>query len=62
MAKSIFFVQFLIYFIFSSHLQGQERVSHFKPDADPDRIILTIKDAPSVSMAVTWRTDTTVSE
>ncbi|MFZ2287234.1 MAG: metallophosphoesterase family protein [Bacteroidales bacterium] len=41
---------------------AQERVSAFKPSPGPDRIILTISGNPSTSMAVTWRTDTTVIE
>ena len=40
---------------------AQEKVSGFKPSTEPDRIILTIKGDPSTTMAVTWRTDTTVS-
>lgn len=39
-----------------------ERVSRFIPGAEPDRIILTITGDPATSMAVTWRTDTTVNE
>ena len=39
-----------------------EKVSRFIPRAEPDRIVLTIAGDPATSMAVTWRTDTTVNE
>lgn len=41
---------------------AQEKVSAFIPGAKPDRIVLTINGDPATSMAVTWRTDTTVNE
>jgi len=41
---------------------AQDRVTGFLPSSDPDRIILSINDNPATSMAVTWRTDTTVNE
>ncbi len=41
---------------------AQEKISGYTPSSEPDRIILTIKGDPSTTMAVTWRTDTTVSE
>ncbi len=34
---------------------------HFAPTAVPDRIILTFVENPATSIAVSWRTDTTVS-
>ncbi len=52
----------LIQFISAAQLKAQERISGFLPSTDPDRIILSIKGDPTTSMAVTWRTDTTVNE
>lgn len=53
-----------IILLFLLQLQGfaQERISVYKPSPKPDRIILTLNDDPAVTMAVTWRTDTTVHE
>lgn len=53
---------FVIIFVLASNGLAQEGISSFKPSSEPDRIILTIKGDPSTTMAVTWRTDTTVSE
>lgn len=55
---------FLILFLFLSagDVMPQERVSRYRPCSDPDRIILNISGEATTSMAVTWRTDTTVSE
>ncbi len=36
--------------------------AEFAPSAIPDRIILTWSDDPATTQAVTWRTDTTVTE
>lgn len=47
---------FLIFWV--NVLDAQEIV----PSPIPDRIILNLTENPSISMAVTWRTDTTVSE
>ena len=44
------------------NISGQERISRFVPGPEPERIILTLKDDPATSFAVTWRTDTTVKE
>ncbi len=52
----------LIHLISAVHLLAQEKVTGFLPSSDPDRIILSIKDDPATTMAVTWRTDTTVNE
>ncbi len=48
--------------IYAGQLKSQEKMTGFVPTPDPDRIILTVKDFPATSMAVTWRTDTTVKE
>jgi len=53
---------FVIFFVLTSSGVAQEKISSFIPSSEPDRIILTIKGDPATSMAVTWRTDTTVSE
>lgn len=45
---------------FTVLVSAQEKITRFKPLADPDRIILTMKDDPATSIAVTWRTDTSV--
>lgn len=44
------------------NLNARERISSYKPSADPDRIILNISGEAATSMSVTWRTDTTVHE
>lgn len=49
-------------FLSSGQVTSQELVSRYKPSAAPDRIILNINGEATTSMAVTWRTDTTVSE
>ena len=53
---------FVIFFVLTSSGVAQEKISSFIPSAEPDRIILSIKGDPATSMAVTWRTDTTISE
>lgn len=52
----------VIFLVLASKVASQESISSFKPSSAPDRIILSIKGDPSTTMAVTWRTDTTVSE
>lgn len=42
--------------------QAQERITRYIPSARPERIVLNITEDPETSVAVTWRTDTTVSE
>ncbi len=49
-------------FLSGGLLTAQEKVSRFAPVAEPDRIVLSINGDPATSMAVTWRTDTTVKE
>ena len=44
------------------NVQAQERMTRYVPSAKPDRVILNVTDDLATSMAVTWRTDTTVSE
>jgi acid phosphatase type 7 len=41
-------------------VSGQIYSSEFLPTSIPDRVVLTMKTDPSTSMAVNWRTDTTV--
>lgn len=57
-----YFVLLLLINLIYSESPAQERVSGFKPTAWPDRIVLNLKGDPAVSMALTWRTDTTVNE
>ncbi len=57
------FLSLLIIIGFSSiRMNAQERISRYRPSVDPDRIILNISGEATTSMAVTWRTDTTVIE
>jgi len=48
--------------LISGYAPAQVRVSKYKPSVEPDRIVLNLKGDPAISMALTWRTDTTVSE
>ena len=41
---------------------AQARITKYFPSARPERIVLNITESPATSIAVTWRTDTTVSE
>lgn len=41
---------------------AQEKVTRYIPSAKPDRIVLNFNGDPATTMAVTWRTDTTVNE
>jgi hypothetical protein len=52
----------LFFFLLACYATGQERTAKIKPTADPDRIVLNINGNPATSMAVTWRTDTTIRE
>ncbi|MBE0678353.1 MAG: metallophosphoesterase family protein [Bacteroidales bacterium] len=52
---------FVVFMVLAANSVAQERISGFRPSSEPDRIILTITGDPSTTMAVTWRTDTTVS-
>jgi hypothetical protein len=57
------FLNLLFVIVFSSvNMVAQEKISRYDPSADPDRIILNISGDATTSMAVTWRTDTTVNE
>lgn len=49
-------------FLSSGYLGAQEKISRFTPGAEPDRIVLTFNGDPAISVAVTWRTDTTINE
>lgn len=42
--------------------QAQERITRYIPSSKPERIVLNITEDPAASVAVTWRTDTTISE
>ncbi|MDZ7634979.1 MAG: metallophosphoesterase family protein [Bacteroidales bacterium] len=53
---------YILFLALTTSSIAQEKISSYKPSPDPDRIILTIKGDPSTTMAVTWRTDTTVTE
>jgi hypothetical protein len=47
--------------IVTFHARAQERITKYIPAAKPDRIVLNITGDPATTMAVTWRTDTTVA-
>jgi 3',5'-cyclic AMP phosphodiesterase CpdA len=47
--------------IVTLNARAQERTTKYIPSAKPDRIVLNITGDPATSMAVTWRTDTTVT-
>ena len=51
-----------VFLLLAVNTAGQERAARVKPSAEPDRIVLNITANPATSMAVTWRTDTSVSE
>ncbi len=57
-----FLIPFLSLFLIACNVTAQEQVSSFPPSARPDRIVLNLKGDPAVSMALTWRTDTSVTE
>lgn len=58
----IFSTIILALFIASLNGHAQDRTTKYIPSAKPDRIILNITEDPATSIAVTWRTDTTVKE
>jgi 3',5'-cyclic AMP phosphodiesterase CpdA len=62
--RTYFTFIFLLYFlslIVVQPTQAQKAASNPKPTPIPDRIILTWKTEPTISQAVTWRTDKTVN-
>ena len=67
MSKSPFLSFFAILFstaaALGQHAHPHSGMHHWEiPSKDPDRVILTFNGEPATSRAVTWRTDTTVSE
>jgi len=53
----------LLLFILSAGIAaGQGKTADSRPSAEPDRIVLNVTGDPETSVAVTWRTDTTVCE
>lgn len=48
--------------LISFQVKGQEGITEYIPSAKPERIVLNINGDPATTIAVTWRTDTTVSE
>ncbi len=48
--------------LFLPEVLAQERITNYIPSAKPERVILNINGDPATTMAVTWRTDTTVTE
>ncbi|HCM59602.1 MAG TPA: metallophosphoesterase [Bacteroidales bacterium] len=58
----LFLTGILAFAIVSLHSQDHERITKYIPSSKPDRIILNIAGDPATSMAVTWRTDTTITE
>jgi len=41
---------------------AQERITSYLPSAKPERIVLNVYGDPATTMAVTWRTDTTITQ
>ena len=60
--KRFLSVVFLLIAVVTLNIRAQERITRYIPSARPDRIVLNIAGDPATSMAVTWRTDTTVAE
>lgn len=58
--KHILYMTLTALFLVGIRVPAQERKTVYVPSAKPDRIVLNIKGNPATSMAVTWRTDTTV--
>lgn len=56
----ILFLSFLL--IAALQAGAQERITKYIPSPKPDRIVLNINGDAATSIAVTWRTDTTVAE
>ena len=44
-----------------SHSENIILQSAFSPSPDPDRVILNLTEYPETSIAVNWRTDTTIN-
>lgn len=60
--KQILTAIFSLLILASSEAPAQERTTSYIPSAKPERIVLNINGDPATTMAVTWRTDTSVSE
>ena len=58
-----FLILFLsVVMLFPYRATAQERITKYIPSSKPERIVLNITEEPATSIAVTWRTDTSVSE
>ena len=56
-------VCFLTFPVSAQHTHDHDGLHHWEiPSKDPDRIILTFNGDPATSRAVTWRTDTSISQ
>lgn len=62
MIKHFLTLSLSVLLLVSFDTRAQERTTEYIPSAKPERIVLNITGDPAVSMAVTWRTDTTVAE
>ena len=60
--KHFLSITFIVVALFSLRATAQERTTKYIPSPEPDRIVLNLNGDPATSMAVTWRTDTTVME
>ena len=60
--KLILNITFIVLALASLRAPAQDRITKYIPSAYPDRIILNLTDDPATSMALTWRTDTTINE
>src|SRR5687767_8641115 len=47
---------------YHEHSHGENIVAPaaFSPSKDPDRVILNLTESPETSIAINWRTDTTI--
>lgn len=61
MMKQFFILTFTMLLLGQVSTPAQERITKYIPSAKPERIILNVTENMSGSMAVTWRTDTTVN-
>lgn len=52
----------LVLTLITIRVPAQDRTTKYIPSAAPDRIMLNLNYDPATSMAVTWRTDTTIPE
>lgn len=60
--KYFFTATVLVLTLITIRVTAQERTTRYNPSSAPDRIVLNLNGDPATSMAVTWRTDTSIQE